>query len=278
VLQVRPKCRQSPPGIAATAFITHRKVPLLLRKLGGQMEGSISSPSWESLLVAYLSGDCDFTTLYNKAKKPLLRVVARLAPFMPEDLREDVVQQTFMRLIENPPKHDPSRCSPRTLLFGLLRNAVRQVRAMFAPPGQTTRIHSEDDLMVENSSGELTAQRITPANEITPDLIEDAPSSRWTPDNTHALVRAGELLAKLPKEAGTAAWLVYALEYSITDTAAMMDKSRFAVARALRQVHLWARPELNAAAQREAVQLPAQLPVPAESEFSDREGSARLAS
>jgi DNA-directed RNA polymerase specialized sigma24 family protein len=103
------------------------------------MDSSVS-PRWETPLVAYLSGTGDLTELYCAAKQPLKRIVARLAPSMPEDLREDAVQQLFVRLLENPPNYDPDRCSMPRLIYGLLRNSVKQVRAMFAPPGQRTRI------------------------------------------------------------------------------------------------------------------------------------------
>jgi RNA polymerase sigma factor (sigma-70 family) len=204
-----------------------------------------ASPSWEPLLVAYVSGGSDFTTLYNAARKPLMRIVARLAPFLPVDLREDVVQQLFVRLIENPPKYDPGQCSARTLTYGLLRNAVRHVRAGFALPGEKTR--RRDNRNEQSSASlfsELTAQRTTPVNDITSEEIELAPSPHWTADSTRARVQAHELLSQMPQEVGRAAWLVYAREYSITDTAIIMNKSRFAIARSLKEARQAATVEL----------------------------------
>jgi RNA polymerase sigma factor (sigma-70 family) len=195
-----------------------------------------ASPSWEPLLVAYLSGGCDFTTLYSAARKPLVRIAARLAPIMPEDLREDVVQEFFIRLIENPPKYDPRQCSARILTYGLLRNAVRHVRATFALPGQKTRMpDSGNGQSNENLTIELTAQRTTSVKEISPEEIDQAPSPRWTADNNQAFVQAHELLAQMPQEVGTAAWMVYGLEFSIVEAAKMMGTSRFTVARSLKE-------------------------------------------
>jgi len=208
------------------------------------------SPSWDTSLVAYLSGNADITEVYRLAKRPLERIVARLAPFMGEDLREDAVQNLFVRLIENPPAYDPSGCSARALTFGLLRNAIRQVRAAFAVPGQKTRIPADslvelhpitvDDFVAEFPIGE--------GDSLLHD-VEQAPSLRWTSDNTQAFVQARELLAHMPPDAGTAVWLVHGLQYSITEAATILNRSRFAIARSLKHGMSVAQIENNASAQ-----------------------------
>src|SRR5258708_36794735 len=102
-----------------------------------------TSPTWDSLVVNYLSGTGDLTELYRAAKRPMERMVARIAPYLPEDIREEAVDEVFVRLMENPPKFTPGEFSARTLVFNLLRNAVRQVRALYAPPGEKTRLDPE---------------------------------------------------------------------------------------------------------------------------------------
>lgn len=217
------------------------------------MKSSIACPSWVPLLVAYISGDGDFTKLYDAARKPLLRIVARIVPFLPDDLRDDVVQQVFIRLIENPPKYDPRQCSPRTLMYGLLRNAVRQVQATFAPSGQRTRIRKGN---IEQGSQSpdvcITSEDQTADYESALQHYEKAPSSRWTAESMQASAQTSELLGRMPRDAGSATWLVYGLEYSITEAARMMNISRFAVARSLNQALRSAQGEIDASSQPEA--------------------------
>jgi RNA polymerase sigma factor (sigma-70 family) len=206
------------------------------------MKGSASS-RWELFLVAYLSGGCDFTTLYSAAWKPLVRIVARLAPLMPEDLREDVVQEAFTRLIQNPPKYTPGQYSARTLTYGLLRNAIKHVRSTFTPPGQKTRV---PDSGTEQSPPELTAQRRTVEDLVTPEDLDQAPSPRWTASTVEAFAQSHELLDRMPDDVGTATWLVYGLESPIVDAAKTLGISRFAVARSLILAQRMARLEIDA--------------------------------
>jgi RNA polymerase sigma factor (sigma-70 family) len=201
------------------------------------MESSITSPSWVPFLVAYLAGAGDIDRLYGAARKPLLRVVARLAPLLPEDLRDDVVQQVFIRLIETPPKYDPGQCSASTLMYGLLRNAIRQVQATFAPPGQKTRAtRSEDEPQSSSLNGNQLAERLTVEDEVISQPVGLAPSPRWTAAQTHAIAESRELLGRLPHDLGSVTWLVHGLGYSISDAARIIGKSRFSVARSLKQV------------------------------------------
>jgi DNA-directed RNA polymerase specialized sigma24 family protein len=194
-------------------------------------------PLWEPLLIAYLSGNGDFTELYNAAKRPLERMVRRVAPLLPEDLHEDIVQQVFLRLIENPPADGAAGCGMRALIFGMLRNATRQVRAMFAPPGQKTRVenlHAEDD---GDASSVSAAGNRSSTSGVDLSEIEEAVGTRWTAEQTTASVLARELLWIMPRHAADAAWLVFAQEFSLVDAAKALNKSRFAVSRALDVAH-----------------------------------------
>jgi RNA polymerase sigma factor (sigma-70 family) len=204
-------------------------------------------PTWDALVVGYLARDVDLSTLYKAAKRPLARIAARLAPSMPKDLHEDAVQQLFVRLIENPPQYDPAQCSPRTLMFGLIRNAVRQVQSMFVPPGRKTRIDkSEFDQEMRGPSADLTAEYPTAEDGRTPRReLEQTTSRRWTAKAIEARAEAGELLARMTDDGGTAIWLVYGLQYSVTEAASIMNKSRFAVARSVKKSLHSARPETH---------------------------------
>jgi DNA-directed RNA polymerase specialized sigma24 family protein len=197
------------------------------------MDSSVS-PTWDAVATNYLKGEVDLSVLYKAAKKPLERIVARLAPSMPADLREDAVQQIFLRLIENPPKHDADRCSSRTLMYGLGRNAVKQVRAMSAPPGRKTRLSWNENAQ----DCQVPSTDVTPGLAIVEDAaqeIEGIPSPRWTAKNVETSARTRELLGQFPQDVAAAVWLVFGLEFSIIEAGRILRKSRFAVARSLHQ-------------------------------------------
>jgi DNA-directed RNA polymerase specialized sigma24 family protein len=187
------------------------------------------SPSWETLLIAYLSGAGDLAGIYQTAKGPLTRIVARLAPWFSHEDQEDAVQQVFLRLLENPPKYEAGKCSVRTLTYGLIRNAIRQVRAMFASPGERTRFESAEQQ-------EITAANYQKIPYPEPEQIqepEELESNRWTATDIHSSAEAHEVLSQMPADVAAAAWLVHGREHSIVEAAVMMKKSRFAVARLL---------------------------------------------
>jgi DNA-directed RNA polymerase specialized sigma24 family protein len=199
------------------------------------MDSSAAVP-WENLLLAYLAGNSDLTPLYNATHKPLQQLVARIAPLIPEDVREEVVHQLFMRLIENPPKFDPCRCRPSTFTYGLVRNAARQVRAMYAPPGRKTRTGPEVAPAEKNQTArsiEVDQQPIADGRSV-PEDLDEIPTRRWSPESICAFAQVSELLSQLPQDVAAAAWMVFGLEYSIIEAARIIRKSRFAIARSLR--------------------------------------------
>jgi DNA-directed RNA polymerase specialized sigma24 family protein len=191
--------------------------------------------SWETHLESYLLGNLDsLTPLYKLAKRSFLSYLSRRAPFMPPDLREEAFDQVFVRLLENPPEYDSSKCSLRSLMRGLARNALRQVRALYAPAGQKTRI-SVDETEFATTAAKSRSVGLGDGDELVTDPIEEIPSYRWTAANAQAMAEASELLSFLPEDQGAAAWMVHGRELSVIETSAIMGKSRFAVARVLKQ-------------------------------------------
>jgi DNA-directed RNA polymerase specialized sigma24 family protein len=197
---------------------------------------------WETLLVGYLSGTSDFDLLYRTAYKPFLRIVAQIGNFLPEDVREEAVDEAFVRLIANPPQYDPSKCRPRTFVYGLLRNAVRHVRAIYAQPGKRTRtVRKLSANGKQQTAGPLEVDRQEIAEDTSIPDLEAIPSRRWTPDSVHAGVEARLLLRQLPRDLAFAVFLVDGLERSVVEAAGMLRKSRFAIARSVRQARNQAR-------------------------------------
>lgn len=85
--------------------------------------------------------------LYERFHPWLLRRVGRYAPdLVVRNLREDVVQQLWLRLLSKPPSSfNPAQCTVLCYLNFLLRTAAREVRAMSAAPGQRTRQYKNED-------------------------------------------------------------------------------------------------------------------------------------
>lgn len=190
--------------------------------------------SWEAHLESYLLGDFDsLTPLYKSAKDAFLRFVRRRAPFMPDDVREEVFDQIFVRLLDHPPAYDLAKCSLRSLMYGLARNALKQVRAMYAPPGQKTRISVEESEFA-TIAAKVRPEELAGDDEQAADPTEEIPSHRWTAAHAHAMVEASELLSSLPEDQASALWLVHGLEYSNIEAGVTLRKSRFAIGRLLR--------------------------------------------
>lgn len=205
------------------------------------------APAWEPFLIAYLSGDKGaLTNLFSTATKPIQRFVKRVAPSLPEDLREDVAQQVFVRLIEKPPEYVAEKLSASSLLFGLVRDAIKQVRATFAAPGQRTRLRiTTQNEETEEAAVFQTNVAVVAGSDDTDEIIEQAPSHRWTAEQATANILTYDLLKKLPERSASALWLVYAESMTVSDAARELGRSRFQVARDLKLGHTMA---LNAAA------------------------------
>jgi RNA polymerase sigma factor (sigma-70 family) len=208
--------------------------------LGGVMN-TTPAPSWEPFLVAHLCGDKSaLTNCFSTVKTHIARYVRYRAPYLPEDLREDVAQQVFVRLIQNPPAFDPGSDNVSSLLYGLVRNAITQVKAMFAPLGQRTRmrasVQTKDEDTARTAIPEQELNAFADVDEMPAD-IEQVKSHRWTSEQTESTVIADNLLSKLPERAASALWLVHADSMTVSDAARELGLSRFQVARDLKLAH-----------------------------------------
>jgi hypothetical protein len=94
----------------------------------------------KELLIGFLNHDLAASDEFIKAVDPYLLKLARSkAPELPADLHQEIVNQTYLRLLCVPEKFDSERGSVKAFLYCELRNAVQQVRAMYCPPGHQTR-------------------------------------------------------------------------------------------------------------------------------------------
>jgi DNA-directed RNA polymerase specialized sigma24 family protein len=101
-----------------------------------------------ALLEAFLAGETQARDELPRRMQGFLMQTARR--FAPEATRthvynpEDIVQETFRLLLgKDAGAFDPAKGSVETFLTLLLRNAVKNVRASFAPPGRTTRAEND---------------------------------------------------------------------------------------------------------------------------------------
>jgi RNA polymerase sigma-70 factor, ECF subfamily len=100
-------------------------------------------PNYSNLnqsLIAFLNGDDRAGgAVYDQMSDTVLAVVRNRAPDLVND-REDVLNETFVLLMEAPHRFDPARGSASAFITSVLvPDAIQRVRAKMARPGTTTR-------------------------------------------------------------------------------------------------------------------------------------------
>jgi hypothetical protein len=104
-----------------------------------------SRNNFDALLRGFLAGDKSAReALPRVAERYVLKIARILGADLPEDLHREVVNQAFLNLMrQKPGSYNPARGAAGTFLKLMLRNAVRQVRASYIPPGYVTRIRKK---------------------------------------------------------------------------------------------------------------------------------------
>lgn len=95
----------------------------------------------EQLLFAALRGDqCAWENLVNRLDRYLATAVRRRAPDLPEDLRQDVIQEVWAEAATRPDgDFDPSKRSAQHYIAGFLGIGLDRVRATNRAPGERSR-------------------------------------------------------------------------------------------------------------------------------------------
>ncbi len=119
------------PSILVKAVVCVREDPL----------STCDSPAdLEHLLTRFIADPHHERRFLDVAQPHLLRFAGRFAANLPQDLRQDVVNETLVSILELAPgAFDSTRGSATTFLQLLVRHAARKVRAGHCPPGQRTR-------------------------------------------------------------------------------------------------------------------------------------------
>jgi len=96
---------------------------------------------FDRCLVLFQSGDPQAAGEFQRVIRPYLTNLARkIGRELPDDIQEDIVQQTCLDLLGNSKmKFDPERANAKKFLVLAVRNAFRRVRADYCPPGTPTR-------------------------------------------------------------------------------------------------------------------------------------------
>jgi hypothetical protein len=117
-------------------------------------------------------------------------------------------------------------------MYSLARNALKQVKAMYAAPGQKTRISGEENEFASKAV-ERQLKEVVGCDEYPVNPVEEIPSLHWTDTQIRAMTESHELLSFLRPDQAAALWLVRGLEYSAIEAGKIMGKSRFAIGRLL---------------------------------------------
>lgn len=98
------------------------------------------------LLAGFVSRDDKAAEEFKKVASPIVRGLARrFGPDLPADIIDEVVSETYLLLLGRPGRSfDPARGSAREFLFGIVGNAVKNVRASNRPPGLPTRRRKDE--------------------------------------------------------------------------------------------------------------------------------------
>lgn len=99
----------------------------------------------DRLLADFVRRDFQAARDFRRVASPIIRGLARrFGPHLPADLIDDVVSETYVLLLgRSGRRFDPRLGSARQFLFGVVQNAVKNVRAQYRPAGFPSR-YGED--------------------------------------------------------------------------------------------------------------------------------------
>src|SRR5689334_12133551 len=103
----------------------------------------VAQQALDRLVTGFVRHDRDAAREFRRVGPPIIRgLVRRFGPDLPADVVDEVVSETYLLLLGRAgAAFDASRGSAQKFLFGVVANAVRNVRAGYRPPGSPTRQH-----------------------------------------------------------------------------------------------------------------------------------------
>jgi RNA polymerase sigma factor (sigma-70 family) len=190
------------------------------------IEPAGQAKTFDEQLSRFLAGDPGAADeFYDAAKPHILGLARRIAPELPCDIHPEVVNQTFVYLLEVPAsKFDPKKGSAKNFLRGYILNAVRHVRATYCKPGRPTRKRNRPVKKKKQ-------QEDFPAVISLDTGTYEQPAVPATVATIEAALDAETVLNKAPETVATALELVYLEDKTLSEAAMMLHISRFQLSR-----------------------------------------------
>ncbi len=177
------------------------------------------------LLVAYLRGEPDARERFpGEAAEILTALAARHAWFLPVDVREEVVNEAHLILLERLAGFDPQRAPAPVYLRLVVRDAVKRVASSYCPPGWKTRATNAE---IEKQRGAVLSLEAK---------IEDGFEYRDHRAELDIYQRCDlrTVFDRAPRTLGVALERIYYHGESTKDVAASMGLTRFTLARQIK--------------------------------------------
>ncbi|MCI0755739.1 hypothetical protein [Teichococcus vastitatis] len=185
-----------------------------------------------------MAGGCrtEATKAFKAVNNRIKGAAARLAPALPEDLREDVAQQFWLIVVQRSITFDDmGKCTFATVLKSLTIDAIRTVIAGNAPAGVKRRDRSPaKDRKKTKPLSEVTA---APTQEVAPDVQVELAKAEGvgTADVVEKRILVQEILMQETPEVVRACWAI-AEGAPISTAAESAGLSRFQMARKLKHL------------------------------------------
>lgn len=183
------------------------------------------------LLTAFLEGDAIAYDEFPKRMMPrILRTARAVAKDLPEDIQEEIAQQTFQNLLfTSPGKFDLARGTARKFLIGQIWNAEKQIRAAYDYPA---RRRKKDSQSVENTA---TATQFPKIISINAEEAIGLPPVNFEKIFEEKLF-VGTVIRKAPKPLASALTLICFQDKTKQQAAEIVGLSRFQLHREITQL------------------------------------------
>lgn len=169
--------------------------------------------------------------LFVAARDYVMEGAHKLAPDLPVDIREEVLPETLILLMEGKGSaYNRLRGTPKAFLGLLVPDAVRRVRANYTPAGMTTRRRGTPKILPMITAAPKNPPPST--YEMAIEIAEDLSVSGII-DQIDAGIDAPRILAMAPPAVARALKMIYYDDMLIGDVALALDVSRFTLHRQL---------------------------------------------
>src|ERR1700733_3256479 len=188
----------------------------------------VAQQALDRLVAGFIHRDQDAALEFRRVAPPIIRGLARrFGPDLPADVFDEVVSETCLLLLgRTGTAFDASRGSAQKFLFGVVANAVKNVRAGYCPPGAPTRQHKN-------------RPKIEPV-VVSFEESQHGLEQRMLPDvrQVDAAADVAALLSGLTAVLAMAVVAVHLHGYGVRRVARAMGVSRFKIRRAMRELQL----------------------------------------